>query len=457
VRDRGQQGQTASASGAAAVALPSAAELHALAERLALGEGAGLSDAERIDFLRAAEELKCAAEGAQAQVSVDFDASQRSEQARAGVPAARQGRGIAAQIALARRVSHHRGTRLLHLAHRLRDMPETLSAMRTGKITEFKASLIARDTECLSPDLRERVDLAIAGDPDWLESLGEQQLEAEVQKLAYRFDPQAFVKRSARAVEDRRVTTRPAPDTMLRLTALLPVVQGVAVYASLRAWALSQDATGDPRGLNQLMADRLVELVTGLAAADQRPVRADVVLADTTLLGMDDESGWVCGYGPIPAEVARQLIMGAHDTGLASLRRLYAHPRTGRLVAMESRSSRFPDGLAELIGLRDHGRCRRGWCDAPIRDSDHAKGRVEGGETSFANGQGHCEACNIAKEAPGWTARPRPAPDGQRDDIHTIETTTPTGHVYTSIAPQVRVVRRPVSMEIYLGDGYRAS
>ncbi|HEY0950846.1 HNH endonuclease, partial [Nocardioides sp.] len=170
-----------------------------------------------------------------------------------------------------------------------------------------------------------------------------------------------------------------------------------------------------------------------------------------TLLGVDDEPGWVSGYGPVPADVARHLIRRAHDFGLAALRRLYVHPATGRLVAAESRSRRFPAGLADLIGLRDQGRCRTPWCDAPIADHDHAQGLAEGGPTSLVNGQGLCEACNIAKEAIGWRARPRPGPDGHHD-LHTIETTTPTGHVYTSVAPQVRVVRRPMSMEIYLGD-----
>jgi hypothetical protein len=450
MKDLGQHGRAGSAGGAVS-ALPSAAEIQAFATRVSSGSAAGLTDAERIDFLRAAEELKCVLEGAQAEISVTFDASQRAEQARAGVRAERQGRGVAAQIALARRVSHHRGVRLLHLAKRLQDLPETRSALRAGRITEFKASIIARDTECLSPEHRGQVDLAIAGDPEWLESLGERQLEAEVQKLAYRFDPQAFVNRSAQAVSDRRVTSRPAPDTMMRLGALLPVVQGVAAYAALNSWASTQIAAGDPRSKGQLMADRLVELVTGQATADQVPVRADVMLADTTLLGMDEEPGWVSGYGPVPAEVARHLIRHAHEQGLAALRRLYAHPETGRMVAAESRSTRFPDGLADLIGLRDQGRCRSPWCDAPIADSDHAQSLAEGGSTTFVNGQGYCEACNLAKEAVGWRARPRPGPDG-RPDLHTIETTTPTGHVYTSVAPQVRVVRRPMPMEIYLTD-----
>lgn len=53
-----------------------------------------LNDAERVDLLRALEELKCAGTGAQAAVTADFAASQRGEQAAAGVRAERQGRGI---------------------------------------------------------------------------------------------------------------------------------------------------------------------------------------------------------------------------------------------------------------------------------------------------------------------------------------------------------------------------
>src|SRR5688500_5123827 len=69
----------------------------------------GASDAERVDLLRALEVLRCAAAGAQAVVAADFDASQRAGQAAAGVPARRQGRGVASQVALARRESPYLG------------------------------------------------------------------------------------------------------------------------------------------------------------------------------------------------------------------------------------------------------------------------------------------------------------------------------------------------------------
>ena len=53
----------------------------------ALTEYAGpQTDAERIDTLRRLEVLKCAAEALQAEVTAAFDASQRAEQAAAGIP-----------------------------------------------------------------------------------------------------------------------------------------------------------------------------------------------------------------------------------------------------------------------------------------------------------------------------------------------------------------------------------
>ncbi|MDQ4055170.1 MAG: hypothetical protein M3237_21080, partial [Actinomycetota bacterium] len=67
------------------------------------------TDAERIEALRGLEELKCAAEALQAEITADLDTSQRQLQAAAGVPAERQSRGVAHQIALARRESPHRG------------------------------------------------------------------------------------------------------------------------------------------------------------------------------------------------------------------------------------------------------------------------------------------------------------------------------------------------------------
>jgi hypothetical protein len=160
-------------------------------------------------------------------------------------------------------------------------------------------------------------------------------------------------------------------------------------------------------------------------------VALNLVMADTTLFGDDDCPGWLQGYGPVPAAVVRQLTADAvaDTTAKATLRRLYRHPRSGQLVAMESRARIFPKGLAAFIGLRDQT-CRTPFCNAPIRHHDHATPAVGGGPTSARNGLGACEACNYAKEAPGWTVTTT-----ERDGEHTARFATPTGAVYHSTAP----------------------
>lgn len=393
-----------------------------------------LDDAQQIDLIRALEQLACGARATQAVVTADYDADRCAERAERGVPAAQQSRGIAHEIALARRESPHRGQQHLSLARMLRpELPHTLAAFREGRITEFKATIVASETACLSVNDRRKVDRDLAGNPERIEAMGDQELRNEARKLAYKLDPEAFVERRRRAESDRRVTLRPAPDVMSQLSALLPVKDGVAVIATLTREADRLRSAGDPRSRGQIMADTLVQRVL----TDTTPQRGrkpglmiNLVVSDAVLFGASDEAAHVDGYGPIPAELAREMVRDAvtdDETG-AWLRRLYVSPATGSLTAMDSTSRFVPSGLAELLRLRDQT-CRTPWCDAPIRHSDHVVSAARGGPTSATNGEGLCEACNLAKEGDGWSAQPRPGPR------HRVVVTTPTGHTYGSTSP----------------------
>jgi hypothetical protein len=269
----------------------------------------------------------------------------------------------------------------------------------------------------------------LCADPATLAGMGDARVTAAAKAIAYRLDPHAVVERAAKAENDRTVTIRPAPDTMTYLTALLPVAQGVSVYAALRREA---DTRGDGRPRGQVMADALVERVTGRSATAPTPVAVNLVLSDETLLGGGNAPADVCGYGPIPAAVARSMVAQAatDDRSRATLRRLYTHPPAGALVAMESRARLFPRGLAAFIGLRDQ-RCRTPYCDAPIRHRDHAQPWADGGLTTADNGLGLCERCNYVKENAGWTVSA--AVDEKH--THTVLFTTPTGKTYRSAAP----------------------
>ena len=434
------------------------AEIEAFTQRLA-ADAVGLDDAERIDRIAALERLRRAGEAGQSETVADFVLSQRAAAAERGVPTTRRDRGLGLQVALARGVSPTRGQQHVALAMVLRrELPHTRAAFRAGRIDAFKATLIARETACLSAEDRAQVDERLCSDPTVVEGLSPRRLVGQLQKAAADLDPAAVVKRRARAEADRHVTLRPAPDVMAWLGVLLSVKSGVAVHATLHREAQRAKAAGDPRSIGQLMADILVQRVVNPGLADSAigwatngaettwastaspaplnpvattapvPAMVNLIVRDDVLLGDREGTGWVEGHGTVPGDLIRQWIADNAEAGVDSfIRRLYEQPSTGALVAMDSRAELFQGRLAEFIRLRDRV-CRSPGCGARIRHTDHVVPRSRGGPTTADNGQGLCELCNYAKEADGWSARTVPGPR------HTVEITTPTGHTYTSAA-----------------------
>jgi hypothetical protein len=392
------------------------------------------------------EWIKSAAAAGQARAAAALDAARRAAEAAAGVPAARRGRGVAGEVALARRDAPVRGGRHLGFAKALvHEMPHTLAALECGALSEWRATLIVRESACLDVEDRRTLDAELCADPAVLDGMGDARVAAAAKAIAYRLDPHAVVERAAKAEHERTVTIRPAPDTMTYLTALLPVAQGVSVYAALRRAA---DTCGDGRSRAQVMADTLVERITGRAAAVPTPIAVNLVLSDETLLGGASAPADICGYGPIPAGVARAMVASAvtDRRSRATLRRLYVHPAAGALVAMESRARTFPRRLAAFIELRDR-RCRTPYCDAPIRHRDHAQPWAKGGSTTADNGLGCCERCNYTKEAAGW----RVSTHTDQHHTHTAEYTTPTGATYRSAAPPRAPTITVSQLEIRVG------
>jgi 5-methylcytosine-specific restriction endonuclease McrA len=393
-------------------------------------DGEGLTDAGLVDELAALERLTSAAAAAKARLSAELHARRRAQLE--DLPTDRCLRGVAHEVALARRESPHAGREHLGLALALvTDMPETLAALGRGDINEHRALIMVRETADLPRVDRRTVDATLGPQ---LAGLGNREVLVAARRIAYELDTAGADRRARRARARRKVTWRPLGDGMGRVTADVRAEDAVAAMRSLRERADQLRAAGDGRCRDQLVADELVERLTRPGPAGRRGVEVQLVMNGEMLLGTDtDAPAHLVGYGPVPAGIAGEILADAEADVL--IRRLYAHPADNTLVAMDSKGIVFPAGLRRLLFARDGEICRTPWCDAPVRHGDHVIPRARGGLTTLDDGQGLCEDCNYAKEAPGWRHETR----STWPERHLVEITTPTRHTHWSQAPPLPV------------------
>jgi hypothetical protein len=108
----------------------------------------------------------------------------------------------------------------------------------------------------------------------------------------------------------------------------------------------------------------LVERITGQAHAREVNAEVQIVIPLDTLLDVNDPgAAELEGYGPLPADLARDLL--ATSKGRLWWRRLYASPVGGPIVGGDPYRRRFHGHLRQLIMWRDR-QCRDPFCEARL-------------------------------------------------------------------------------------------
>ncbi|GAA3240001.1 DUF222 domain-containing protein [Pseudonocardia petroleophila] len=370
---------------------------------------------ERIALL---EERKAAIAAEQSEAVLAFAIAHAESQTAAGdVDPEALERSIAAQVGLACRVSPTEGRRRVRIA---RDLHAGHTRVRelfaAGRLSEYQTATIVAATAHLSPAERAEVDQELADRR--VEALGVRRIHDLTRSLAAQVAPEKFTARCRAARTGRRVSVRPAADGMADLTAHLPVEEAVACYAALAAAVNEVAVRPEPvtRGRGQILADTLVERLTGQATARDVNIEIQVLVPVEALIDPDSPlPAQIAGHGPVPVEL---LTTGG---GRRTWRRLIT--RDGVVIGGDSRSRLFTGRLAALIRARDGHRCREPYCDAPIRHIDHIRRWKDGGRTEFTNGRGLCAFHNHVRETAGWTVE---IADG------VVTTTTPTGAEHLS-------------------------
>jgi hypothetical protein len=143
-----------------------------------------------------------------------------------------------------------------------------------------------------------------------------------------------------------------------------------------------------------------------------------VVMQHSTLAGEDHRPAELVGYGPVPADLAREI---AAD---AVWKRLVTDPLSGALLDHGRTTYRPPAALSDFVRARDVY-CRSPLCRRRALDSelDHTV-PFPVGPTAEYNLTDGCLLHHHEKHSPGWSVTQH------RDG--TVRWTTPTGHTYRS-------------------------
>ena len=176
-------------------------------------------------------------------------------------------------------------------------------------------------------------------------------------RRAFELNPDAAQSAAEVARRERFVTVRPTVGVgTAALTAIVPAEQAELCHAALTHQAQWFGTAATNARVSQIMADTLVERITGQTTASAVPVAVGLLMNVTTLLGTDDTPAQLIGHGPLPAGVARALA----TTDSAWLRRLFTDPIDATVAHADTGRRRFDTALRDLCLARDQQ------CRAPV-------------------------------------------------------------------------------------------
>lgn len=305
-------------------------------------------------------------------------------------------------------------------------LPATFTALAEGRISTAQATAITEASYELPDEVLPEYEIRV------LKNAHQQstpQLKRAAKRAVLQLDPASAEDRHQRSVADRHIRLAPADHGTSWLMALLPAAQAQLLYDRVDAVARLAPVENS-RTLDQRRADALVNAVLHGTAGDLPTQQGhqpaiNVTVALSTLIGQDEEPGWLDGYGPIPAGYARQL---AHDPS-GTWRRLVTDPLSGQLLDYGVTRYRPPRHLSDHVIGRD-GECTFPFCTHRARraDLDHIVAYPRG-NTSAGNVHPLHRRHHNAKTEAGWQVRR----EGSTGSTRWI---SPTGRHYRTDPPE---------------------
>ncbi len=277
--------------------------------------------------------------------------------------------------------------------------PRVWEALHAGLIDLPKVRVIVDHTIHLDPGIRDQVvDIALERAPSQTTGL----LAARIRRLALWVDPDTAKKRYEHGLEERRVASEANPDGTANLLGMhLPAPTTQAVMRRINRLARRLKKTGDNRTIDQIRADIYLDLLTGTNTSSSGNDRAvvDITVDLPTLLELADNPGELPGYGPVVADIARQVV---REQESAQWRWTVTDP-DGNVVSNGTTRRRPSTEMKRRLEARSPT-CAFPGCRMPANqcDIDHNRDWVNGGPTQDGNLAPLCRHHHVIKHH-GWT------------------------------------------------------
>jgi hypothetical protein len=325
---------------------------------------------------------------------------------------------ISTALSLTRRASEVQ----THLAETLCNrLPAVWKALSDGLIDLPRARVLADQTTHLPEELARQVcDQAL--ERASTQTTG--QLRARIQRLIIIVDPAAAQDRYEQKLTERMVVCEQTDAGTASIHATdLPADKANAAMCRINRLAHTAKRGGDRRGIDQIRADIFLHLLCG-TPQDQEGNGGTGGVVDiraplSTLLGLAEEPGEIPGWGPVIADVTRQIIA---NSPRAEWRFGITH--LDQLIDLVTTKRRPTKAQKDLIQVQDPEcvfiTCRQ---DSNHCDIDHTLPWAQQHHTTVTELDPLCPHHNQVKEN-GWQlTKTRPG-------IYIW--TSPLGHTYTT-------------------------
>jgi hypothetical protein len=326
---------------------------------------------------------------------------------------------IEAGLALTRRSAE---ARLSFAAELLQVCPLVWEGLLRGQIDAARAHVIVQGLAGVSGEVAKKVtDQILEKASRWTTG----QLRARIRKLVVEADPEDARDKYEAGLEERRVVVEANPDGTADLSGYeLPADRVAEARDRINRIARTLKTGDEPRTLDQIRADVFLDLLCGSETQNTSTGRRGVVdirVDLSTLAGLAESPGEIPGYGPVIADIARQIAQEHGSTWQVTL------THGGAPVWVGTTRRRPSAQLARRVRAR-YPVCVFPGCRMPARacDLDHNQAVAEGGATHETNLAPLCRRHHIIRHH-GWTLKR--LPDGS------FRWASPLGHTYIVARP----------------------